>query len=51
MKKKVETKEDGKEFDRFDELLRQVVHVPKDEINRREKEEKKKKVAKRRARV
>ena len=51
MKKKVKTKEDGKEFDRFDKLLRQVVHVPKDEINRREKEEKKKKAAKRRARV
>jgi len=44
MKKKAET--DGKEFDRFDEMLRHVVSVSKDEINRREKEEKKKKKSK-----
>lgn len=42
MKKKIETKKDGKEFDRFDDLLRQVVKVPKDEISKREKEEKEK---------
>ena len=40
MKNKVETKKDGKEFERFDNLLSQVVKVPKDEILRREKEEK-----------
>ena len=43
MKKKIETKKDGKEFERFDDLLRHVVKVPKDEINRREQEEKQKK--------
>lgn len=37
MKKKIETKNDGKEYERFDGLLRQVVSVPKDEILRREK--------------
>lgn len=40
MKKKIETKKDGKDFERFDELLRTVVKVPKDEINRREQAEK-----------
>ena len=40
MKKKKETKNDGKEFQRFDDLLRKVVSVPKDEINKREKAEK-----------
>lgn len=40
MKKEIETKNDGKEFERFENLLRQVVKVPKDEILRREKEEK-----------
>ena len=39
MKKKIETKQDGKEYDRFEDLLREVVQVPKDEIQRREKEE------------
>lgn len=42
MKKKVEINNDGKEFERFDELLRQVINVPKDEILRREKAEKEK---------
>lgn len=42
MKKKVEMKNDGKEFERFDEALRQIIKVPKDEILRREKEEKEK---------
>lgn len=41
MKKKIEIKKDGKEFKRFDELLSAVVKVPKDEILRREKDEKK----------
>jgi hypothetical protein len=42
MKKTVETKQDGKEFERFENLLRQVISVPKDEILRREKAEKEK---------
>ncbi len=42
MKKEVEMKNDGKDFERFDELLRQVISVPKDEILRREKAEKEK---------
>jgi hypothetical protein len=42
MKKKVEIKQDGKEFERFDELLSKVVKVPKDEILEREKAEKEK---------
>ncbi len=40
MKKKVEMKQDGKEFERFDEFLTELVKVPKDEILKREKEEK-----------
>jgi hypothetical protein len=43
MKQKIETKKDGKDFARFDDLLRNVVKVPKDEILRREKAEKKRK--------
>lgn len=46
MKKKTEIKQDGKAFARFDEILRQVVSVPKKEINEREKAEKQKKEAK-----
>lgn len=42
MKKKVEMKQDGKEFERFDSFLTELVKVPKDEILRREKEEKEK---------
>ena len=45
MKKKIEMKKDGKEFERFDALLSQIVSVPKDEINRREQAEKKAKGA------
>ena len=41
-KKKIELKNDGKEFERFDEFLTELVKVPKDEILRREKEEKEK---------
>ena len=43
MQKKVEIKKDGEEFTRFDTLLRKVVSVPKDELIRREKEEKRNK--------
>lgn len=46
VEKKVEMKQDGKEFERFENLLRQVVKVPKDEILEREKAEKQKKEAK-----
>ncbi len=46
MKNTSEIKQDGKEFERFDELLRQVLKVPKSEIEKREKAEKKKKEAK-----
>jgi len=46
MNKKTETKKDGKEFERFDDLLRKVVSVPKSEIDRREKAEKQKKAKK-----
>ena len=42
MKKEVEMKNDGKDFDRFENLLREVIKVPKDEILRREKAEKEK---------
>jgi hypothetical protein len=42
MKKEIEMKNDGKDFERFENLLREVVKVPKDEILRREKEEKEK---------
>lgn len=37
MKKEVEMKNDGKDFERFENLLREFVKVPKDEILRREK--------------
>lgn len=42
MKITTETKKDGKEFQRFDEFLTELVKVPKDEILRREKAEKEK---------
>lgn len=42
MKKKIETKQDGKEFERFDKFLIELVKVPKDEILEREKAEKQK---------
>lgn len=42
MEKKVEIQNDGKEFERFENLLREVIKVPKDEILKREKEEKEK---------
>ncbi|HEV7643335.1 MAG TPA: hypothetical protein VGO50_05265 [Pyrinomonadaceae bacterium] len=41
MTKKIETKKDGKDFERFEDLVRKVVSVPKSEIDRREKEWKK----------
>jgi len=37
MKTKTETKKDGKEFERFDDMLRKVVSVSKKEIDKREK--------------
>ncbi len=40
MRSKVETKQDGKEFERFDEFLTKLVKVPKNEILAREKAEK-----------
>ena len=40
MKKKVEMKNDGKDFKRFDDLLSNVVKIPKDEIDKREKKTK-----------
>ena len=43
MKKEIETKKDGKEFERFEQLLSQVVKVPKDEILKREQAEKERK--------
>lgn len=46
MKKKIETKKDGKEFERFDDLLKKVVSVPKSEIDKREKEYKKRQAKK-----
>ena len=46
MKKKIKTKNDGKGFERFDDLLSKVVKVPKDEIEKREKAKKVKKESK-----
>ena len=43
MKKEIEMKNDGKDYERFEAMLRQVLSVPKDEILRREKEEKERK--------
>ncbi len=44
MKKKIETKNDGKEFERFEHFVREIVKVPKDVILKREQEEKQKKL-------
>lgn len=49
MKKNVEMEQDGKEYERFESILRQVVKVPKEEILKREKEEKQKNKVKRKA--
>ena len=49
MKKKLETKKDGKEFDRFDDLFKQVIKVPKSELDKREKEYQKGKDKKKKA--
>lgn len=46
MKNKTEAKKGESEFDKFDNLLRQVVSVPKDEIKKREQEEKQNKAKK-----
>lgn len=40
MKKANQMKNDGKEFERFDKFLTELISAPKDEILRREKEEK-----------
>ena len=40
MKKEMEAKQDGKEFERFDKFLTELVKVPKDEILKREKADK-----------
>lgn len=37
----VEMKNDGKDFERFQALLKKVVNVPKDEIKKREERQKK----------
>lgn len=39
-KKKVEMKNDGKDYERFENLLREVISVPKEELRRREETEK-----------
>jgi hypothetical protein len=40
MQKKAEMKQDGQDFTRFENFMRKIVSVPKEEINRREKQEK-----------
>ncbi len=41
MTKKIETKKDGKEFERFEDFVRKIVRVPKSELDKHEKEYKK----------
>ena len=48
MKKQIVFKHDGEEFERFNEFLTELVKVPKDEILKREKEEKERNKAKKR---
>jgi len=43
MKKKLEMKNDGKDADRFQSLLKTVVNVPKEEIKKEEERQKKEK--------
>jgi hypothetical protein len=43
MKKQVEIKQDKKSFERFNDLFRKVISVPKEELNRREKADKERK--------
>ena len=45
MKKQIELKRDGKQFERFDAFVSKIVKVPGDEILEREKAEKEKKKA------
>ena len=40
MKKKLEMKNDGKQYERFEEALRKIVKVSKKELDAREKAEK-----------
>ncbi|MGB7208275.1 MAG: hypothetical protein WBD27_06430 [Pyrinomonadaceae bacterium] len=42
----VEMKNDGKDYTRFENLLREVISVPKEELKRREEVEKQKKEVK-----
>ncbi len=41
MKKPIETKQNEKEFSQFEDFVRKIVRVPRDEILEREKAEKK----------
>ena len=41
MKKQIEMKDDGKDAERFQSLLKAVVNVPKDEIKKAEEQQKK----------
>jgi len=50
MKTDVPTKRDGKDFERFDAMLKRVVAVPKKDIQERETAEQKKKQAKQKPR-
>lgn len=47
MKKQIETKTDGNDFAKFKNFVREIVRVPKEEINKREKAEQEKKAKKR----
>ncbi len=46
MKKETETKQDGNEFNRFNDFGRKLVSVPKKEIDEREREYQEQKKAK-----
>ena len=46
MKKKLEMKNDGHEYERFEDALRKIVKVSKKEYDEREKAEKEKKAIK-----
>lgn len=43
MKKKPEMKNDGHDYERFENLLREVISVPKEELKAREKAQKEQK--------
>ncbi len=46
MKKQTEIKQDDKSFERFNNLFRKVISVPKEELNRREQIDKQEKEVK-----